>query len=285
MTAREQMRPTIPGDEGRMKLLWKTCFGDEDRYIDGFFAGGYVPGQGLVLESGGEIASMLLPFSQEIVGPDGTAVPIWYVYAFCTHPACQGRGFGRRLLAWTEQQAARQGKQGVVMVPGERSLFEFYGTLGYQTGFSTWERVISRENPAEQLPQVTPCALEKYQQLRAQWLRDRWWIRYPERSGAWQARLCQNSGGGLYRIGNGIAAVECWDGAVAVKELLSDGPEQATQALLAHLGAKQALVRGPVPAKRAAGQRKPFGVVKWLDPAAQAWWQGEENGYLAFAFD
>lgn len=285
MTAREQLRPTVPEDEGRMKLLWKTCFGDEDHYIDSFFAGGYAPGQGLVLETGGEIASMLLPFSQEIVGPDGTAAPIWYVYAFCTHPAYQGRGLGRRLLAWTEQQAVRQGKRGVVMVPGERSLFDFYETLGYQTGFSTWERVISRENPAEKLPQVTPCTLKDYQQLRARWLQGRWWTRYPERSGAWQTQLCRNSGGGLFQVGDGIAAVECWDGSVAIKELLSHCPEQVVQALLTALDKGQALVRGPIPAEMAGGQRKPFGVVKWLDPAARDWWQGGQDGYLAFAFD
>lgn len=72
MRGRETLRPTAPGDEGRLKTLWKVCFGDEDTYIGHFFAKGYVPGQGLVLETGGEIASMLLPFSQEIVGPDGT---------------------------------------------------------------------------------------------------------------------------------------------------------------------------------------------------------------------
>ena len=63
MRGRETLRPTAPGDEGRLKTLWKVCFGDEDTYIGHFFAKGYVPGQGLVLETGGEIASMLLPFS------------------------------------------------------------------------------------------------------------------------------------------------------------------------------------------------------------------------------
>ena len=283
--SRELLRPTVPGDEGQMKTLWKACFGDEDWYIDGFFAKGYTPGQGMVLEAEGRIASMLLTFSQEIVAPDRTGLPVWYVYAFCTHPDAQSRGFGRRLLAWTETQAAQQGKRGVVMVPGERSLFDFYGTLGYQTCFSTWEQIISRENPAAAPPQVTSCTLKDYQRLRAKWLQGSWWMRYPEESAAWQAQLCRESGGGLYRIGDGIAAAECWGGAVTVKELLSDCPVQAAQALLSVLGAEQALVRGPVPARAVEGQRKPFGVVKWLDPAARAWWQGEADGYLAFAFD
>ena len=211
MRGRETLRPTAPGDEGRLKTLWKVCFGDEDTYIGHFFAKGYVPGQGLVLETGGEIASMLLPFSQEIVGPDGTAVPVWYVYAFCTHPDCRSRGFGQRLLAWTEERGTLLGKRGVVMVPGEESLFSFYRTLGYQTCFSTWEQVISRENQTA-LPQVAPCTLEEYRQLRARRLQGRWWVRYPGRSGTWQEALCWDSGGGLYRVGDGVAAVERWGG-------------------------------------------------------------------------
>ena len=280
MRGRETLRPTAPGDEGRLKTLWKVCFGDEDTYIGHFFAKGYVPGQGLVLETGGEIASMLLPFSQESVGPDGTAVPVWYVYAFCTHPDCRSRGFGQRLLAWTEERGTLLGKRGVVMVPGEESLFSFYRTLGYQTCFSTWEQVISRENQTA-LPQVAPCTLEEYRQLRARRLQGRWWVRYPGRSGTWQEALCWDSGGGLYRVGDGVAAVERWGGEIAVKELLSRCPEQSAQALLAALGGERALVRAPGP----GAERKPFGVVKWLDPAARTWWQGGDGGCLAFAYD
>ena len=40
MRGRETLRPTAPGDEGRLKTLWKVCFGDEDTYIGHFFAKG-----------------------------------------------------------------------------------------------------------------------------------------------------------------------------------------------------------------------------------------------------
>lgn len=149
MTARELLRPTVPEDEGRLKLLWKTCFGDEDRYIDGFFARGYAPGQGLVLgkRRGNRLdAPALFPGN---CGPGRDCGPHLVRLRLLYLPGRPEPGFGRRLLAWTEQQAVRQGKRGVVMVPGEPSLFDFYGTLGYQTCFSTREQVISRENPAE----------------------------------------------------------------------------------------------------------------------------------------
>lgn len=57
---------------------------------------------------------------------------------------------------------------------------------------------------------------------------------------------------------------------------------RAVQALLVHLDAEEALVRGPVSEQQPG---KAFGVVKWLDAQARAWWQGGRAGYLAFAFD
>lgn len=282
MTGAIQLRQTTPEDQDRMKALWKICFGDEERYIDGFFARGCTPDQGRVLEAGGEIRSMLLPFSQEIVAPDGTALPVSYIYAFCTHPDDQGRGFGRRLLAWTEQRASRLGKRGVIMVPGAPALYDFYKTLGYRSGFSIREQVISREKGKAPL-WVTTCTLEEYRQRRTQCLQGRWWVRYPGQSGTWQAQLCRDSGGGLYRVGDGLAAVERWNGAIVVKELLSRCPQQAVQSLLAQLDGSRALVRTPVDPREE--RKKPFGVIKWLDRPAEAWWQGGDSGYLAFAFD
>ena len=273
--------PALPGEENRLRELWKVCFGDEDWYIDGFFRGRYRPGQAMTLRSGGEIVSMLLVFSREMRNPAGQALTLRYVYAFCTHPDAQGRGFGRRLLAWTEGRAARTGARGVVMVPGERSLFDFYGTLGYETFCSLRERVITRDESPEGLP-VTPCSPEEYQTLRAEQLAGRWWMDYPRESLDWQARLCADSGGGLYRVGDGIAAVERWGGDIVIKELLSRAPDRAARSLLAALGGTHALVREPVPAGE---EGKPFGVIKWLDPAARNWWRGGEEGYLAFAFD
>lgn len=169
------------------------------------------------------------------------------------------------------------------MVPGEESLFRFYQALGYEVGFSNREQVISRGVSSDALLPVTPCSLEEYQRIRSRFLQGRRWIRYPKKNAAWQECLCQSSGGGLYRVGDGIAAVDCWSGSVMVKELLAREPEPAAQALLRTLGQERALVRTSVPLEAEEG--KPFGVIKWLEPQAQARWAGHRDGYLAFAFD
>lgn len=278
----ERLRPSMPGDEAQMQELWQVCFGDERAYINRFFRHAYQPGQGLVLERDGKLRSMLLTFSQEMVTSQGTVLPVWYVYAFCTCPAAQGQGYGRRLLTYAEQLAAEQGLRGVVMVPGEASLFQFYRTLGYEVGCSVREQIISRETMENSLPSVTCCVLERYQYLRGQWLQGKNWIRYPDKAAAWQKILCRDSGGGLYQVGSGLAAVECWGGGVVMKEVLAEQPEQAVQALLQTLGRDRATVRMPVSVPHTG---TPFGVVKWLDAQAKACWGGMTDGYLAFAFD
>ena len=279
------MRPARAGEEPRLKALWKACFGDEDAYIDRFFQKCCRPGQALVLEAGGTVWSMLLVFRQELTGPDGTVLPFWYVYAFCTHPEAQGRGYGRRLLAWTEARAREEGARGVAMVPGEQSLFDFYAALGYEPIFSVRQARAKRE-PECPVYAVTPLALEDYQRLRADWLRCDHWVRYPEHSARWQEQLCADSGGGLYQIeGAGIAAVERSGGTVLVKELLTDAPRAAVQSLLAALEAGQAVVRAPVSSGIVAGRDRPFGVMKWLDDGARDWWDAGSAGWLAFAFD
>ena len=88
------------------------------------------------------------------------------------------------------------------------------------------------------------------------------------------------SGGGLFRIGDGVAAAECWGGSVILKELLSCQQAEAAQAVLTALHADCALVRTVLP-----GTPKPFGVVQWLDKETQRRWNQGQSRYLALAFD
>ena len=146
MSAGITLRCATPADAPRMQDLWRRCFGDEQAYLDLCFDQGDAVSHGMLLEAEGAVQSMLLVFSQEMTLPEGDSVPMWYVYAFCTHPDGQSRGYGRTLLAWTEAEGRKAGAKAVVMVPGEPSLFRFYESLGYETACFTWETRISRES-------------------------------------------------------------------------------------------------------------------------------------------
>ena len=126
MSAGITLRCATPADAPRMQDLWRRCFGDEQAYLDLCFDQGGAVSHGMLLEAEGAVQSMLLVFSQEMTLPEGDSVPMWYVYAFCTHPDGQSRGYGRTLLAWTEAEGRKAGAKAVMMVPGEPSLFRFY---------------------------------------------------------------------------------------------------------------------------------------------------------------
>lgn len=277
-----KLRPADLRDVPRLKTLWQRCFGDEAAYVDLCFQQGNGAARTLVLETEGGVQSMLLTFAQEMQLPEGTRVPMWYVYAFCTHPEGQSRGYGRRLLAWTAERAAAAGAKAVVMVPGEPSLFRFYETLGYETACFTWEQVISQEKRDSAGLVAERCTPQTYQILREQLLTGISHVSYPEDSLAWQEMLCHASGGGLYRIGTGVAAVECWGGSPIIKELLARDVPAAAQALLQALGAESTQMRTCPPME---GQGKPFGVVRWLDENVRTRWNRGWGRYLALAFD
>ena len=271
------LRPSVPGDIPRLKELWKRCFGDEDAYIDHYFQTAYRPDCALLLEHGGIISSMLLTFPFEVSAADGGCASACYIYAFCTDPALQSRGYGRRLLAYAETQAALRGCAAAIMVPGGESLFRFYESLGYVSAISCREETLCAGEAGESVPR--PCTVEYYRQQREKWLAGLNHISYPLPVLEYQHSLCQNSGGGFYALGSGVAAVERDGGVLYVKELLTDEPEQAVSALLGLLGGQRAQVRFPV----LSGEKgRPFGVVKWLTALPGADWK---NGWLAFGFD
>lgn len=107
------------------------------------------------------------------------------------------------------------------MVPGEPSLFRFYESLGYETACFTWETEISRETKTPPRQRAERCDVETYQVLRERFLQGTSHVSYPLESLTWQKMLCDASGGGLFRIGDGVAAAECWGGSVILKELLA----------------------------------------------------------------
>lgn len=272
-------RTSVLEDIPRLKELWKSCFGDEDAYIDHYFQTFYAPERALVLEEGGIVASMLLTFPETVVTADGRTCPACYIYAFCTHPDLQGRGYGKQLLAWAEARAQKAGCAAVLMVPGEKSLFRFYETLGYTVTLShrevTWPQ---KALPITQtgLPPISP---EEYQRERRLWLSGLERIDPAGETLAYQQSLCRFTGGNLYRLSEGIAAVELWEGTAEVKELLCADWKSAAAAICAGLGASA--VHGYLPSVAGEGELVPFCVVKPLAEKPLI----SQGAYFAFGLD
>lgn len=108
MSAGITLRRATPADAPRMQELWRRCFGDEQAYLDLCFDQGGAVSHGMLLEAEGVVQSMLLAFSQEMTLPEGDSVPMWYVYAFCTHPDRQSRGYGRTRWLGRRKKGGKQ---------------------------------------------------------------------------------------------------------------------------------------------------------------------------------
>lgn len=271
-------RPSRREEVPQLARLWKVCFGDTDDYIAHYFSAYYRPERALVLENEGKLCSMLLTFPNILMTGEGKEVPACYIYAFCTAPEARSRGYGRRLLAWAEEQAARQGCQLAVMVPGEASLFDFYETLGYRTIFFHREQVYTSTGATDCAP--VPCDGAAYAARREALLAGQPHMAYPPEVLDYQRSLCRRTGGDFFLWEDGLAAVETDGDTLFCKELLTDRPQAAVNALLARFGLSRAVVRTP------AGERggaKGFAVAKFLIPVRDR--QAEPAGYLAFAFD
>lgn len=131
------IRPSRPSDRGALQTLWKTVFGDEDRYIETFFRLFFGPGTAAVAESDGQIAAAAhcVPF--------GGAR---YIYAVGTHPLWRGRGLGRAVtLAAAENGPA-------YLCPSSPALMDWYVSMG--------ARAVSFRRlppPPEELSPISPA--------------------------------------------------------------------------------------------------------------------------------
>jgi len=109
-----------------LRQLWQKAFGDSDEFLDGFFSVGFAPERCRVLLTEGNIAAMLYWFDCR-----WSNQKVAYLYAVATDPACQGKGFCRRLMENTHAHLQAAGYDGAILVPGEKDLFSLYRKIGY----------------------------------------------------------------------------------------------------------------------------------------------------------
>ncbi len=115
--------------------LWSEAFGDGEKEIKFFLDNKYIPENTLVLEENGKIASMLFLLEGKM-HINNTEYPSYYLYAACTSKVFRGRGYMAYLLNEANRVAELRNKEFICLMPGERSLFDFYEKHGYKTVFN-----------------------------------------------------------------------------------------------------------------------------------------------------
>ncbi len=110
-----------------LRALWQQAFGDDDRFLDAFFATGFSPDRCRCIRQGQEILAVLYWFDCTLDGEKWA-----YLYAVATRKEHRGKGLCSALMEDTHTYLAAQGYIGTALVPGEKALFVFYEKLGYR---------------------------------------------------------------------------------------------------------------------------------------------------------
>jgi len=122
MTIRHTKQTDIPA----LRQLWKQAFGDGDAFLDSFFSVAYAPERSLCAWEDGKIVAMVywLDFRWR-------EHKIAYGYAVATDEKYRKRGICHKLLESMRQRLRKQGYYGILLVPENRKLLEFYERMGY----------------------------------------------------------------------------------------------------------------------------------------------------------
>ena len=292
-----EIRPSREADISRQKEIWRSCFGDDERFIDLFYQTYYVPKETVVLLDDGQMASMTALLPMELRLPNGERAQAGYVYALATDPALQKKGFARHVLRYADFYLKELGRQCVILVPASPSLHRFFDTVDYRECFATRKVELLRTQLVPAVAGDTIVSIEpaEYNRIRDTLLEGTFYVHYDEKMIALQRDICRLSGPGadLYRITvdgvEGCAAVEYYQrDRVLVKELLLP-PAQMSRAAtqISHMvPADHYHLRTPAFWEGLQGSYiQAFGMIKWYDSGQEQTWFQEREGYLGFGFD
>lgn len=283
-----RMKRATPNDREAVLELWGAQFGDGPEFIDPFIEWCGWDQIFLLWDETKPCALTAAPVMQ-VTLPDGTVGRLGYVYAHTTRKEERSKGYGRALLRYVDFCLQNQSLDGVMLVPAEESLFEYFRTEFYLPAFYLKEYTVKGAELPAPLCSVRPASPEEYAAFRELLLPDTPHAVSPDGMLKQQKALSLASGADLYAVETPggtacIAAGKNEDGSVLCLELLSPkGEEEAVLAALhAELGGTSYTVRTPA----AAGEEsRPFGMLKWYDADKAMQWYGTQNGWFGLALE
>lgn len=129
----------------QLKHIWKECFGDDEDYIDFYFANRFDVKNTLVYLSGEQPAAMASLFPAYCWGKGGKE-KVRYIYAVATAKDFQGQGISTALLNYIRSYLKDQNEIGI-LVPATKELISFYDKRGFYPAICRKEKVIARKKP------------------------------------------------------------------------------------------------------------------------------------------
>ena len=250
-----------PEERPALQDLWLRAFGDGPEVTDPFFRLFPPQRHTRVIPGKTGIAAMASWLPVTLCDLHGA-----YVYAVATAPEHRGKGFARTLLRELEQSLADAGLDFACLCPAEKSLYDYYGALGYEAAFSCNSFSVASAGEGLALTPVDPKA---YRAARRQFLA----APFCDWDDAAFAYL-EATGTGFYAFPHGLAAAAALpDGTLCVRELLAADARTAAGGICKALGAARAEVFTP-------GTEQPQGMLKCF-----TFGQKIPPAHLGFAFD
>ncbi len=112
----------------QLKTLWKEAFGDDDTTVDAYFDTAFAFDRcRCVLEDNRVLAAL------HILDCKCDGRPMAYLYAIATGKKHRRKGLCRGLMDNTRSLLAELGYHGILLVPENTALEQFYAAMGYET--------------------------------------------------------------------------------------------------------------------------------------------------------
>lgn len=203
--------------------LWKTCFGDEEDYIEFYLDNRMTEDNMLVVYEDGRAVSMasFLPVRYLC---EGEYVPARYVYAVATLPEYRGKGLAKHILQFAQEHY----KQPLILAPAEESLMRYYETLGFKRAFQDTRehmtedlRALALQEDGEREFEMTPISAKEYVQRRDEKCAKEGYVSWDESAVSYVMEQCE-------RYGGRAALVQRQTDAVAEDDILMYQKEEDT---------------------------------------------------------
>ena len=138
--------------EGEVRALWQLCFGDDDLFLDSYFADAYQRESTLLYQEEGRIVAHL-QYPQLSLIETAETMQAGYILAACTHPDYRGRGYMRELLVEALRREQARGDVLSVIIPAEGWLWDYYQRTG---GYAPLPNARQTEDERDVLDEVDP---------------------------------------------------------------------------------------------------------------------------------
>jgi len=214
-----------------LRKIWNSVFGDIG--ADAFFRLLYDTRLCIVADVDGSPAAMgyLIPSGEIVSGVNNKSstdpVKCAMIYAVATLPRHRGIGLGTYVVRRLLSLAREFGYDAVVLCPSDDRLFEYYSEhTGMRDWFYITEQVVEYVDSGSTAVDPVELSAVDYLRMRENLLKGIVHIKQDLVALEYQAMICNELGGGLFRIGESCAVVERQpDGTIWIKELLTAGVE------------------------------------------------------------